>query len=60
MLGDNVLTALSVARDCGIISPGQRVITVNATTPQNGLLPQLYFMQSQQNVTSPTDTLVIL
>ncbi|XP_046673122.1 polyamine-transporting ATPase 13A3-like isoform X2 [Homalodisca vitripennis] len=57
--GDNVLTALSVARDCGIIPPGQRVITVNATTPHNGFPPQLYYIQSQQHVTSPTDTLTI-
>uniref|UniRef100_A0A1B6M8G3 Cation-transporting P-type ATPase C-terminal domain-containing protein n=1 Tax=Graphocephala atropunctata TaxID=36148 RepID=A0A1B6M8G3_9HEMI len=57
--GDNVLTALSVARDCGIISPGQRVITVNATTPHHGQPPHLYYIQSQQHVTSPTDTLTI-
>ncbi|KAH8406408.1 hypothetical protein KR222_000122, partial [Zaprionus bogoriensis] len=28
--GDNILTALSVARDCGIVSPSQAVITVHA------------------------------
>lgn len=33
--GDNVLTALSVARDCGIIRYGERVLSVNATA--NGL-----------------------
>uniref|UniRef100_A0A1A9X495 Cation-transporting ATPase n=1 Tax=Glossina brevipalpis TaxID=37001 RepID=A0A1A9X495_9MUSC len=27
--GDNILTALSVARDCGIVSPTQAVVTVN-------------------------------
>ncbi|XP_067614148.1 polyamine-transporting ATPase 13A3 isoform X2 [Eurosta solidaginis] len=27
--GDNILTAISVARDCGIVSPEQAVITVN-------------------------------
>lgn len=58
--GDNVLTALSVARDCGIIPPGQRVITVNTTSPAHGSSPQLYYIQSQQHVTSPTDTLVQL
>ncbi|XP_032579868.1 probable cation-transporting ATPase 13A3 isoform X2 [Drosophila sechellia] len=28
--GDNILTAISVARDCGIVSPSQAVITVHA------------------------------
>ncbi|XP_030379323.1 probable cation-transporting ATPase 13A3 isoform X2 [Scaptodrosophila lebanonensis] len=28
--GDNILTAMSVARDCGIVSPSQAVITVHA------------------------------
>lgn len=28
--GDNILTAVSVAKECGIITPGQSVITVNA------------------------------
>ncbi|KAL9877146.1 polyamine-transporting ATPase 13A3-like isoform 2-T10 [Glossina fuscipes fuscipes] len=27
--GDNILTALSVARDCGIVSPTQAMVTVN-------------------------------
>ncbi|XP_054268548.1 polyamine-transporting ATPase 13A3 [Macrosteles quadrilineatus] len=55
--GDNVLTALSVARDCGIIPPGRRVITVNSTAAHNGSPPQLYYMQTQHNITSPTDTI---
>lgn len=57
--GDNVLTALSVARDCRIIPAGQRVITVNATTPQIGSPPRLYYMQTQQQVLSPTDTVTM-
>lgn len=38
--GDNILTALSVARECEIVTRGQSVITVNAdgSTP-----PQLYY-----------------
>lgn len=38
--GDNILTAVSVARDCKILSPGQSVITVNA---DNCSPPQLYY-----------------
>ncbi|KAK4878700.1 hypothetical protein RN001_011206 [Aquatica leii] len=38
--GDNILTALSVARDCGIITSGQSVISVNA---DNASPPQLYY-----------------
>ncbi|XP_012276995.1 probable cation-transporting ATPase 13A3 isoform X2 [Orussus abietinus] len=53
--GDNMLTALSVARDCGIIKPNVTVIAVAATTQQNQLKPQLYFTKSnsQQIPTSP-------
>ncbi|KAF4533323.1 hypothetical protein B566_EDAN004444 [Ephemera danica] len=29
--GDNILTAVSVARECGLITPGERVINVQAT-----------------------------
>ncbi|KAL3272232.1 hypothetical protein HHI36_022715 [Cryptolaemus montrouzieri] len=38
--GDNILTALSVARDCDIIKPGESVITVNC---DNSNPPQLYY-----------------
>uniref|UniRef100_A0A4W4E076 Cation-transporting ATPase n=1 Tax=Electrophorus electricus TaxID=8005 RepID=A0A4W4E076_ELEEL len=31
--GDNMLTAISVARDCGMIQPGERVITADAVGP---------------------------
>lgn len=34
--GDNILTALSVARDCGIVSPTQAVITVHAAPTLEG------------------------
>ncbi|XP_071480612.1 polyamine-transporting ATPase 13A3-like [Diadema antillarum] len=34
--GDNILTAVNVARKCGIIRPGGRAMLVEATTPLNG------------------------
>ncbi|XP_050535310.1 polyamine-transporting ATPase 13A3-like isoform X2 [Daktulosphaira vitifoliae] len=37
--GDNMLTALSVARDCGIVLPSENVITVHGVT----IPPYLYF-----------------
>ncbi|RLU24127.1 hypothetical protein DMN91_004336 [Ooceraea biroi] len=43
--GDNMLTALSVARDCDIVKPGTPVIAVS-TTQQNQLKPQIYFTKS--------------
>uniref|UniRef100_A0A146M0L3 Cation-transporting ATPase n=1 Tax=Lygus hesperus TaxID=30085 RepID=A0A146M0L3_LYGHE len=45
--GDNMLTALSVARDCGMVSPTERVIMVNATSDKN---PQIYFTQSKPSL----------
>ncbi|KAF5303296.1 hypothetical protein FQA39_LY10035 [Lamprigera yunnana] len=38
--GDNILTALSVARDCDVITSGQSVITINC---DNSTPPQLYY-----------------
>ncbi|EFN68541.1 Probable cation-transporting ATPase 13A3 [Camponotus floridanus] len=43
--GDNILTALSVARDCDIVKPGMPVIAVS-TIQQNLLKPQIYFTKS--------------
>ncbi|XP_068983430.1 polyamine-transporting ATPase 13A3 isoform X1 [Bombus flavifrons] len=43
--GDNMLTALSVARDCDIVKPGTSVIAVSATQ-QNQMKPQIYFTKS--------------
>ncbi|XP_076763504.1 polyamine-transporting ATPase anne boleyn isoform X1 [Xylocopa sonorina] len=43
--GDNMLTALSVARDCDIVKPGTPVIAVSATQ-QNQTKPQIYFTKS--------------
>ncbi|XP_066597773.1 polyamine-transporting ATPase 13A3 isoform X2 [Prorops nasuta] len=44
--GDNMLTALSVARDCDIVKPGTPVIAVAAITQQNQIKPQIYFTKS--------------
>uniref|UniRef100_A0A4W5MDL8 Polyamine-transporting ATPase 13A3 n=1 Tax=Hucho hucho TaxID=62062 RepID=A0A4W5MDL8_9TELE len=33
--GDNMLTAISVARDCGMITPHERVIVADATPPKD-------------------------
>lgn len=38
--GDNILTAVSVAKECGIITPGQSVITVNVDSNPT---PQIYY-----------------
>lgn len=52
--GDNMLTALSVARDCGIVKPGLTVIAVAAITQQNQAKPQVYFTKSEhQTPASP-------
>lgn len=56
--GDNILTALSVARDCDLVKPGMPVIDVTAVTQQNQVKPQLYFTwsyaQGSQTHSSPT------
>ncbi|KAK9506093.1 hypothetical protein O3M35_008091 [Rhynocoris fuscipes] len=44
--GDNMLTALSVARDCGIVPPSQRVIMVQTSNEQSKK-PTVYFTQSR-------------
>ncbi|XP_046432017.1 polyamine-transporting ATPase 13A3 isoform X1 [Neodiprion fabricii] len=51
--GDNMLTALSVARDCGIVKHHVTVIAVAAITQQNLTKPQIYFTQSNSQC-SPT------
>lgn len=51
-----MLTALSVARDCGIVPPGQRVIMVQTSNDQSKK-PNVYFTQSR-GASSP-DTAVI-
>lgn len=49
--GDNMLTALSVARDCDIVKPGIPVIAVSATQQNQQTKPQIYFMNSNSQPT---------
>ena len=53
--GDNMLTALSVARDCDMVKPGMPVIAVSTVSHQNQTKPQIYFTRSdsQHSPTSP-------
>lgn len=44
--GDNMLTALSVARDCGIIRTGVPVIAVSAFLQNHSEKPVIYFTRS--------------
>ena len=39
--GDNMLTAVSVARDCGMVAARSKVIMVNATAPGGDRVPQI-------------------
>ncbi|RZF39245.1 hypothetical protein LSTR_LSTR010339 [Laodelphax striatellus] len=48
--GDNMLTALSVARDCGIVSLGQRVITINSKMNSGDQVPQIYYSQTNHHL----------
>ncbi|XP_033335964.2 polyamine-transporting ATPase anne boleyn isoform X1 [Megalopta genalis] len=52
--GDNMLTALSVARDCDIVKPGVPVIAVSATQQSQQTKPQIYFMNSNSQPTPVT------
>lgn len=48
--GDNMLTALSVARDCDMVKPGTPVVVVAAITQQNQIKPHIYFTKSNSQV----------
>ncbi|BES87473.1 cation-transporting atpase [Nesidiocoris tenuis] len=50
--GDNMLTALSVARDCGIVCPNERVIMVHSSNSPASK-PLLYFTQSKPSHHGP-------
>ncbi|XP_014255644.1 probable cation-transporting ATPase 13A3 isoform X2 [Cimex lectularius] len=54
--GDNMLTALSVARDCEMVPPGQTVIMIHTT--HHNHKPILYFTQST-GATTPDTTHVL-
>lgn len=46
--GDNILTAVSVAKECGIIAPGEAVVTVTAVPDFKGTRARVFY-------TSPKD-----
>ncbi|XP_032597910.1 polyamine-transporting ATPase 13A2 isoform X2 [Drosophila grimshawi] len=52
--GDNILTAMSVARDCGIVSATQSVITVHAVPDAGGINFELQYTLElgSQNLTN--------
>ena len=41
--GDNIQTAVSVAKECGILSPQEYVIDVTVVMEENKLQPEIYF-----------------
>lgn len=41
--GDNIQTAVSVAKECGILSPQESVIDVTVIMEENRLKPEIYF-----------------
>jgi magnesium-transporting ATPase (P-type) len=52
-VGDNMLTALSVARDCGIIALGQRVVVAHGLSGHSGQPAQLLYTNACNNVPPP-------
>lgn len=53
--GDNILTALSVARDCDIIKPGVPVIAVTAIQSVNQNKPKIYYTKSESQTNGNTN-----
>ncbi|KAJ4431250.1 hypothetical protein ANN_19847 [Periplaneta americana] len=51
--GDNMLTALSVARDCGIIPLGQRVVVAHGLSGHSGQPAQLLYTNANNNIPPP-------
>ncbi|XP_071531027.1 polyamine-transporting ATPase 13A3-like isoform X2 [Panulirus ornatus] len=47
--GDNMLTALSVGRECGLVGPQQQVISVKAVPPNQGLRAYITFHATTAN-----------
>ncbi|KAK7085699.1 hypothetical protein SK128_009333, partial [Halocaridina rubra] len=55
--GDNILTALSVGRECGLVGPDQQVITIKGHPPDQGLPAYLsYHTNSGKTPASPVTT----
>lgn len=50
--GDNILTALSVARECKMVKSDTQVIVVNSTAHQNQAKPHVYFTRSNSQKAS--------
>lgn len=47
--GDNMLTALSVGRECGLVDPKQQVINIKAYPPHQGIPASLTFHTTTAN-----------
>ena len=47
-----MLTALSVGRECGLVSPQQQVITIRAAAPQQSSSASLTFHANRTNSSS--------
>lgn len=43
IVGDNIQTAVSVAKECGILSMQEFVIDVTVVMEENKLQPEIYF-----------------
>lgn len=41
--GDNIQTAVSVAKECGILSPQETVIDITVVMKENKVQPEIYF-----------------
>lgn len=50
IVGDNILTAVSVAKECGIVLPSKTVVDVTADESQENN-PKIYYTAS--GITSP-------
>uniref|UniRef100_A0A3Q4B2C0 P-type ATPase A domain-containing protein n=1 Tax=Mola mola TaxID=94237 RepID=A0A3Q4B2C0_MOLML len=51
--GDNMLTAISVARDCGMIPPQDTVIIADALPPHNGQTAKITWRYADKPATMP-------
>ncbi|PNF39528.1 hypothetical protein B7P43_G11110 [Cryptotermes secundus] len=51
--GDNILTAVSVAKECGIFSPGETVVNVTAVPAVKGTPARVFY-------TSPKDLMAVI
>ncbi|KAG5867045.1 hypothetical protein JTB14_022162 [Gonioctena quinquepunctata] len=54
--GDNILTAISVAKDCDIVTPGQTIISINCDDNEP---PNLYYTLTSTKNALPTDVSIL-